>query len=166
MAPLEGFEVRRDVAPGVYRLTEVFTGLENSPTLREVFGDGDLRQVLDSVRVEASDRRMYMRVSNEDGRVIVGLQYLREGEALSIYLDLVHELTHVNQFLRGMELYEKSVDYVERPTEMEAFAMAVKEARRLGMSDEEIADYLKVEWMSNEDHRRLLEKLGVKAPAG
>ena len=50
---------------------------------------------------------------------------------------------------------------MDRPTEIEAYALVVEEARRLGMSEDDIAKYLYVEWASPMDHERLCRRLGV-----
>ena len=64
--------------------------------------------------------------------------YLNNGDKTDIYLDLIHELCHVKQFMEGKELFDPRYDYVDRPTEIEAYRYAVKEARRIGLSDERI----------------------------
>jgi hypothetical protein len=58
--------------------------------------------------------------------------------------------------------FGKRFEYVDRPTELEAYRHTVKEARRLGMSDEEIAEYLKVTWLDTAEVSRLARHLGVK----
>ena len=63
--------------------------------------------------------------------------------------------------MQGKELFDPRYDYVERPTEIEAYRYAVKEARRIGLSDEQICCYLKTEWMSEYDFKRLAESVGV-----
>ncbi len=54
-----------------------------------------------------------------------------------------------------------SYSYVDRPTEIEAYEIAVEEARRLGMKDDEIFDYLHVEWISHDEHKRLASRIGI-----
>ena len=61
-----------------------------------------------------------------------------------------------------MELFDKRFSYVDSPTEIEAHIIAVQEARRIGMNDEELADYLRVDWISEEEYIRLLRTLGVR----
>jgi hypothetical protein len=56
----------------------------------------------------------------------------------------------------------KRFEYVDRPTELEAYRHTIKEARRLRMTDEEIIDYLKVTWLDEDEVRRLARHLGVK----
>jgi hypothetical protein len=103
-------------------------------------------------------------VSDEDGHLIVSANYLKEGDLRSIYLDLVHELVHVMQFREGKRLFDESYEYVERPTELEAYGHAVKEARRLGMSDDEIFEYLKVMWLDEDEVQRLARNIGIDVP--
>jgi hypothetical protein len=64
--------------------------------------------------------------------------------------------------MEGKELFDPEYDYVDRPTEIEAYGVAVKEARRLGISDERICQYLKTEWMSDDDFKKLARNVGVK----
>jgi hypothetical protein len=63
--------------------------------------------------------------------------------------------------MQGRELFDPRYDYVERPTEIEAYRYAVKEARRLGLSEERICLYLKTEWMSEYDFKRLVKSVNV-----
>lgn len=103
-----------------------------------------------------------MGVSDIDGHLMISAYYLNEGDMTDIYLDIIHELVHVRQFIDGKELFDGRYDYIERPTEVEAFQHAVEEARNLGLSDERICDYLKTEWMSDDDLKRLAEILHVR----
>lgn len=103
-----------------------------------------------------------MGVSETDGHLIVGARYLNEGNTVDIYLDVIHELVHVRQFMEGKELFDSDYAYIKRPTEVEAYCHAVKEARRLGMNDEEICEYLKTEWMSDDDLQKLARTVGIK----
>jgi hypothetical protein len=105
-----------------------------------------------------------MGVSNDDGHLIVSVQYMRNGDERDIYLDIVHELTHVKQHLDGRELFDDRFEYVERPTEVEAFRNAVAEGRRLGMTDKELLEYLRTENMSCENLRKLASAVDVEVP--
>jgi hypothetical protein len=105
-----------------------------------------------------------MGTSNTDGHIMVNARYLNAGDRVDIYLDLIHELVHVKQFMDGKELFDHRYSYVDRPTEIEAYRHAVEEARKIGLSDERICEYLKTEWMSDEDLRRLAKALNVKCP--
>jgi hypothetical protein len=87
---------------------------------------------------------------------------LNNGDRLDIYLDLIHELVHVKQFMDGRELFDVHYSYTERPTEVEAYRHTVEEARRLGLNDARICQYLKTEWISDQDLKRLANAVGVK----
>ena len=102
-----------------------------------------------------------MGVDNTDGHLMVNARYLNSGNKVDIYLDVIHELYHVKQFMEGRELFDSRYDYIERPTEVEAYRYTVQEARRLGLSDERICQYLKTEWMSDSDLKRLAKALNV-----
>ena len=103
-----------------------------------------------------------MGTSDKDGHIIVNSRYLNNGDRIDIYLDVIHELVHVKQFMEGKELFDSRYDYVERPTEIEAYRRTVEEARNLGLGNEKICEYLKTEWMSDNDLKRLAKKLGIR----
>ncbi len=103
-----------------------------------------------------------MGVNPFNGHLMVNPRYLNRGERLDIHLDIIHELVHIRQFMDGMELFDTEYNYVERPTEIEAYRYAVKEAKKLGQSDERICQYLKTEWINDEDLKRLAKALSIK----
>ncbi|MGA2972670.1 MAG: hypothetical protein ABSE39_08630 [Candidatus Bathyarchaeia archaeon] len=148
-----------------HRFNDYFKGFEEVSAVREIFGQ-ETDEVLAGLRVEfLRTRSDYIWVSDEDGHLIANANYLRDGETRAIYLDLIHELVHVKQFRDGREILlslGKRFEYVDRPTELEAYKHTIKEARRLGMTDEEIVDYLRVTWLDEEEVRRLARNLGVK----
>jgi len=154
-------KIRRNVKIAVHPFTEYFKGFENVAAVREVFGE-ETEKVLSNLKVEFAGIRGYMGVSEMDGHLIMGARYLNEGSIVDIYLDIIHELVHVRQFMEGKELFDSDYAYIERPTEVEAYRHAVKEARRLGMNDDRICEYLKTEWMSDDDLQRLARTVGVK----
>jgi hypothetical protein len=61
----------------------------------------------------------------------------------------------------GKELFNRRFKYVENPTEIEAYCIAVEEARRLGLSEERICSYLQTERMTDEDLLVLAKALNV-----
>ncbi len=154
-------KIPRNVKIATYSFMEYFKGFENVGAIREVFGE-ETEKVLGNLRVEFAGIRGYMGVSETDGHLIIGARYLNEGNMVDIYLDVIHELVHVKQFMEGKELFDSDYAYIERPTEVEAYRHAVKEARRLGMSDERICEYLKTEWMDDDDLQRLAKTVGIK----
>jgi len=160
---MNSFVVNRTKPLGVYRLSDIFAGLKDSRAMAELSEDEmEKNRILNETIVEIVDSEDYMYVNQDDGRLVVGNRYLKEASEQFLYLDVVHELVHVKQFWRGLNLYDPRYDYVDRPTEIEAYKLTVKEARRLGMNDFEIADYLLVEWITREDRDTLARRLGVK----
>lgn len=144
--------------------TEYFKGFEKIPAIVEIFGE-KTEQVLEDLKVEFfSSKFGYMGVSDEDGHLIISAYYLKNGDPVNKYLDVVHELVHVRQYKEGKALFDETYEYHNRPTELEAYRHAIKEARRLGMPDSEIFEYLKVDWMSEDEVRKLAHNTGVKAP--
>jgi hypothetical protein len=117
--------------------------------------------VLGDLIVELSWLNGYMYVDGSDGHLVVSKGYLSTGNRVDIYLDLIHELYHVKQFMDGKELFDPRYAYVDRPTEIEAYRYCVAEAKRLGLSDERIRHYLRTEWMSEEEFRRLAQSVNV-----
>ncbi len=144
--------------------TDYFKGFEKNEAVRGIFGD-KTDEVLRNLKVEFMGLFGYMGVDNTDGHLLVNVRYLENGDKTDIYLDVIHELCHVKQYMDGKELFDPEYDYVDRPTEVEAYRYSVREARRLGLSDEKILTYLKTEWMSEEDLKRLAEHVGIDCPA-
>ncbi len=158
---MENFSLNRTITPGTYPLAEVFQGLEQSTPLVQTFADAlpDVLATTD-VKIVDGDENLYMYV-DDDGSIVMGLDHLLKSDDRVIYLDLVHELVHIKQFREGRNLFDEQFAYVDRPTEIEAYTVAVSEAKRLGMSRGEILDYLYVEWVSNEDVLRLALRCGL-----
>ena len=138
---------------------EYFKGFENVEAVKKIFGQKTC-EVLRNLKVDFIWAG-YMGVNDSNGHMLVNSNYLNNGDRTDIYLDVIHELVHVKQYMEGRELFDSRYDYVERPTEIEAYRHAVEEARRLGWNDAKICRYLKTEWMSNNDLKRLATTLGV-----
>lgn len=164
MIPVEeccGVKISRNVKVSTHRFTDYFKGFEKIEIVKRIFNE-KTEDALRNLRVEFSGRRGYMGVSNDDGHLIISAQYLKNGDIVDIYLDVIHELVHVKQFLDGKELFNRNYSYVERPTEVEAYRYAVEEAKNIGLSDDRICDYLQTEWMSDEDLKKLTKTLKIK----
>ncbi len=144
-----------------YPFTDYFKGFEKVEAVKRLFGERT-EDVLRSLRVEFISIWGYMWISNLDGHLVVNTRYLNNGDRVDIYLDVIHELVHVKQFMEGKELFDMNYGYSERPTEVEAYRHVVEEARNKGLSDERICEYLKTEWMSDADLKRLATTLNVK----
>jgi len=140
--------------------SDYFKGFEKVEAIRRIFGD-KTEQVLRDLKVEFLWVGGYMGVNNANGHLMVNPKYLNNGDKTDIYLDVIHELVHVRQFMEGKELFDSNYNYTERPTEVEAYRHAVEEARRLGLSDERICAYLKTEWMSGKELEQLASAVNV-----
>ena len=161
---MNGVRINRRLGSGLKAITQVFPGLDSDPGFRAIFNDGLMPKVLAETRVHLVPEDTYAYIDDERGNVVLGLEYLRTGDERTLYLDILHELVHIRQWHEGKELWDRRFAYVDRPTEIEAYRVAVASARELGMSDREISDYLRVEWTSRTEHERLCRHLGVKSP--
>lgn len=139
---------------------DYFKGFDKNEAVRGIFGD-KTEEVLRNLKVEFMGLFGYMGVDNTDGHLLVNARYLENGDKTDIYLDVIHELCHVKQYMEGKELFDGRYEYVDRPTEIEAYQYTINEARRLGLSNERICQYLKTEWMSEEDLKKLAKHLEV-----
>ena len=140
--------------------SEYFKDFDKLPVVQGIFGERTL-DVLSHLKVELSWVGSYMYVDGSDGHLVISKSYLNKGDRLEIYLDLIHELCHVKQFLDGRELFDPRYDYVDRATEIEAYRYTIAEARRIGFGDERILQYLQAEWMSADDVRRLMMNIEI-----
>ncbi len=157
-----GFSINRNLGEGLYDLTDVFKGLEELKVLHNVYGGRQqLISVLSKVKTKIVNSDHYMSVDDTDGCIVVGLKHLATSDERTLYLDIIHELVHVKQFMEGRDIYDERYSYVDRETEIEAYQVVVDEARRLPMTDDEIMEYLTVEWVSEDSLKRLAHRLGV-----
>ncbi len=162
--PLPPVRIPRRIPLKYERFLDRFKGFEDVEAVRSTFGSRT-KAILRSLRVEYfSSKWGYMGVSDEDGHLVVSTHYLRTGKRRDIYLDVVHELVHVRQFREGKQLFPDGFSYPDAPTEIEAYKHCVAEGRRLGMTDRELFEYLKTEWMSDKEVRKLARNVGVTAP--
>ncbi|MBI2938116.1 MAG: hypothetical protein HYY22_07920 [Thaumarchaeota archaeon] len=152
---MQWFRVNK-VGVGVYRLSMVFKGLETSMVLQRVFGE-ELKKVLNETLVNINRHPWIIWVNEENGEININEDYLRENDMQTMHLDVVHELIHVKQLSEGKELFDARFSYVDRPTEIEAYRLTVEEALDMGLSREDIVDYLRVDWVTEEEHQRLVK---------
>jgi hypothetical protein len=160
MFDIDKVKIIRNVQATTYPFTRYFEGFENVEAVRKIFKN-ETEQVLQNLQVEFIGRRGYMGVSNLDGHLMISSEYLRKGDLIDIYLDIIHELVHVKQFIDGKELFDHNFSYVDRPTEIEAYRYTVEVALKMGLEEERICDYLKTEWMSEADFHVLIKNLDL-----
>jgi hypothetical protein len=146
-----------------YPFLDYFRGFEKNDAVQGIFGQ-ETENVLKNLKIDFIWFG-YMGVSDSDGHLMVNKRYLSTGRKQDIYLDVVHELCHVRQHIEGRDLFDPRYDYVDRPTEIEAYRYAVLEAKRIGLNAEEIRLYLKTEMMSTKALERLIKNMGVALDA-
>ena len=174
------FRIQRDTPVGRHPLLAVFPGLDGLELAERLEPEAPARRSLfddTCVEVVPSDVWMYVApwkrprhrsrwqpvISPGSDCIVVGEEHLRSSEALILYLDIFHELCHVRQRHHGAELFDDRVSYVRRPTEVEAYRLVVEDARSQGVPADVIREYLRVEWISDEEYAELLTTLGVPA---
>ena len=177
----EGFRPARTMRGGRHLILEGFPGLDRLAPARRLVPEARARtELFESTDVELVDQDLWMYVAPYDmpavhrpgwrpvispGRdcVVVGRGHLGSSPSLVLYLDIYHELCHILQRRGGADLWPPGKSYVQRWTEVEAYRFVIDEARRLGVSDEFLREYLRVEWISADEHRTLLAAVGVAA---
>jgi len=92
--------------------TELFKDFEKVEAVKGIFGE-KTQQVLSNLEVELSWIMGYMYVDGSDGHLVISKSYLNSGDKIDIYLDLIHELCHVKQYMDGKELFDPRYEYVE-----------------------------------------------------
>jgi hypothetical protein len=155
-------QIKRKGYVKLYPFTDFFKGFENVEAVRSTFGP-NTKEVLENLKIEFFSFKFgYMAVSDIDGHLLISTYHLKNSDFNTLYLDIIHELVHVKQFMDGKQLFNAEFEYVDNPTEVEAYRYAVNEAKRIGMTDREIVEYLKVEWLDEDMHQRLVETCGLK----
>jgi hypothetical protein len=160
---VRSFRVRRSAVVGEYKLSGVFAGLETSSALRKVFGSKtQMTKIMThlKLRVERGDSGLWL--DRDTGTICIGAKHLATAKNDFLYLDSIHVLVHVRQFLEGKELYDQAFEYVDRPTELEAYRATVAEARRVGMEEDEILKYLRMDAVDDSELGKLMERIGVR----
>jgi len=150
----------RDLPAGLHPFLALLPGALASPALALVEPAEPARRALaESARVRIEPMRGYCFVDVTTPAIVLAQGYYRTGSDLDLYLDLVHELTHLRQHAAGANVWDDSHAYPDRPTEIEAYAIAVAEGRRLGMRDDEVRRHLANPWMSHADVDRLIDNI-------
>lgn len=155
-----GVAFKRDAEIGSHPFKHVFVGFDKVQAVRSIFGR-KTNITLTGLMVDVLETRGYLHIDDKRCCIVVNSSYLKVADDRYLYLDVVHELVHIRQLKEGKELFDSSYAYVDRPTELEAWHHTVTEARRIGLNEGEMVDYLKVDWVSEEDFRRFLDTLGV-----
>jgi hypothetical protein len=176
------FRPARSTPAGRFPLLEVFEGLERTVPFRKYPGDDatTLRIARNTwAHVNEGPGWMYVAprktppevraagfrmVESNDDEIVVAQRHLSKSPSMDLYLDIIHEFLHILQRRQGRALWlGNRIPYVDRPTEVEAYAFSVAEARRLSVPDSYLRKYLDVTWVTKPEYRRLLRHLGVSA---
>jgi hypothetical protein len=155
-------EIKRKMSESTCAFKTHFKNFENVEAVQQVFGE-KTHEALSNLEVEFTDSTLYMKV-DYDGRLLINPSYLESGSFTDIYLDVIHELVHVRQVMNGKNC-NKALPYVERPLEIEAYRIAVDEARALGLDENRIIDYLDSDLINADELRQLATTLGINYEA-
>ena len=148
--------VTRKLERGMHPYRLLLPRFEESPAARRIESEATpLGPLLDSARVKIKPGEGYLYVDVKIPAIVLSEDYYRVANPVDLYLDLVHELTHLRQLAEGKNLWEHSIPYVDRPTEIEGYAVAVEEGIRLGMDEDEVIRHLSNPWMSDPEVARL-----------
>ncbi len=154
-------QVVRTLPPGTHPYRSFLPRIEESPAARRIASAAaSLGALLDSARVKVKSGDGYIWVDVMIPAIVLIESYYRQASPVDLYLDLVHELTHLRQLAEGKNLWDHSLHYVDRPTEIEAYSLAVEEGLRLGMTEEEIIRHLSNPWLSKSEVGRLRQNIG------
>jgi len=151
--------VVRSLKCGIHPYRRLLPRFEESPTVRRIAtSDMPIGAILDAALVEIAKGEgfCFVNVENPENPVIILFEsYYIQGNPLDLYLDLAHELTHLRQHAEGKELWDHELHYVDRPTEIEGYAVAVEEGIRLGMTEADVVRHLSNPWLSPAETARL-----------
>ena len=165
---------RKTPAPALQPFTDYFKGFEKVRPVRAVFGE-ETEAVLSRLKIGfISNKRMYMGIRDDDGNIAVGTYHLKHGDKHVLYLDIVHELFHIKQWMDDKEWFtEEHLKfmrdfslYYSSPLEVPAYRHTVREAERLGMHHEEIEEYLKMMPVPPKQFTAFLAEMGIRRSPG
>lgn len=154
--------VNRTLGCGLHPYRLLLPRFEESPTVRRIeTPDIPIGPLLDEARVKIKKGEGFLYVDVKIPAIVLIEDYYHKANALDLYIDLAHELTHVRQMLEGKNIWDHSLDYVDRPTEIEGYAVAVEEGIRLGMTEEQVIQHLSNPWLSDEEVIRLRRNIDM-----
>jgi deoxyribonuclease V len=159
--------LNRTLWAGNHEYLEVLPEVTDSPALHRISPDPRIRQrLVERAVVQIRGQRGYAFVDVETPCIVLSEAYYRKGSHLDLYMDLLHELTHLRQLTEGFDLWDDRFEYVDRPTEVEGYAVAIEEGRRLGMTERDAFQHLSNPWMTEADTRRLIAHIDTYLDGG
>ena len=152
--------VNRGLSCGLHPYRMLLPLFEESPAVGRIETPGiRIGPLMDDARVKIKKGRGYLYVDVVIPAITLIESYYQRANPLDLYLDLAHELTHLRQLAEGRNIWDHSLDYVDRPTEIEGYAVAVEEGLRLGMTEEQVIQHLSNPWLSDEEVKRLRKNI-------
>lgn len=153
-------QVCRTLGLGLHPFLSLLPRAAESPALRRIAADAAKREaVLTEARVCISLLPGYAFIDTRTPCIKLSWLYYKLGAPMDLYLDLLHELTHLRQLAEGADLWDSRFAYVDRATEIEGYAVAFEEGRRLGMTEPELRRHLHNFWMTGSSVTRLRQHI-------
>ena len=149
-------QVVRTLPIGDHLYLRLLPRIEESPVARRIESpQTPLSLLLESAHVHIKKHEGYCYVDVRIPAIILSEDYYRAASPVDLYLDMAHELTHLRQLAEGHNLWDESLHYVDRPTEIEGYAIAVEEGLRLGLAEKDILHHLSNPWLNDSEIERL-----------
>ncbi len=156
-APIGAPKIDRSLAPGLHPYAKLMPKILDAPAMRRIYPRSEGRApFVERARVRLVEEEGFCWIDESAPCIVLAHGYYRSGALRDLHLDLLHELTHLRQLEEGHDVWDERYAYVDRPTEIEGYAVAVEEGRRLGMSDAELRHHLSNPWMTDEDVTQLI----------
>jgi hypothetical protein len=153
-------QVVRTLSSGDHPYLRLLPHIDQSPVVRRIeSAKTPMNLLLESARVRIKQREGYCFVDVLIPAIVLSEEYYRAANTIDLYLDMAHELTHLRQLAEGQNLWDHSLHYVDRPTEIEGYAVAVAEGLRLGMTEVEIMHHLSNPWLNDSEIARLRKNI-------
>lgn len=150
----------RGLKPGLHPFLALLPSALESPAMKRIANARHRAdELVAKAEVQIRDERGFCWIDVSRPCIVIAKDYYETGSALDVYLDLLHEITHIRQHHEGHDLWDPRYAYHRRPTEIEGYAVAIEEGRRLGMTEEEVVTHLSNPWMSAQDVTELLEAI-------
>jgi len=139
----------RGLGEGLHPFLSILPGALDSPAL-ELVGTDRIpgATVLERARVSLVAEDGYCWIDDRVPCIVLTLDHYTSGSDLDLYLDLLHEATHIRQVMEGRDVWDEAVPYHRRLTEIEGYAVAVSECRRLGLDARGIRAHCENPWMT------------------
>lgn len=152
--------VNRALGIGTHPYRLFLPRFEESPAVRLIETQAiPIGPLLDDARVKIRKGEGYCYVDVRIPAIILMDDYYLRANPLDLYLDLAHELTHLRQLAEGRNIWDHSLHYVDRPTEIEGYAVAVAEGLQLGLTEDQVMQHLANPWLNDEEVMRLRKNI-------